>query len=82
MFSDSFHLICRESSAVDYLSVNPFRGVVRTVFKSGQSYEYRNVSRRAIINLILNKNMSLGFWMNANCLKAERTSSRHRYTYN
>ena len=31
-------------------------------------YEYTHVSRRAIANLLLNPNMSLGFWVNDNLL--------------
>jgi hypothetical protein len=81
MFSNSFYLVCRQSAAVDYISANPFTGVVRVSFESGHCYEYTNVSRRAIINLILNKNMSLGFWINANCVDSKRAIVRHRYTY-
>ena len=40
---------------------------VIATFSTG-TYEYNNVSRRAILNLILNPNMSLGFWTNENVL--------------
>ena len=57
----------RTSDAVDSISVSPLRGVVRATFSSG-TYEYTGVSRRAILNLIANPNMSLGFWINENVL--------------
>ena len=57
----------RTSDAVDSMSVSPLRGVVRATFSSG-TYEYTGVSRRAILNLLANPNMSLGFWINENVL--------------
>jgi len=76
------HLISiRNSDAVDVMTACPLRGVVNVVFNNGYSYEYSNVSRRAIINLMANPNMSLGFWINDNCVNNERATVRHRYTY-
>jgi hypothetical protein len=43
-------------------------------FASGHAYEYTNVSRRAIANLLMNRNMSLGFWVNQNCINSKRTA--------
>ena len=57
----------RSSDAVEGIKVDPVRGVVHALFSTG-SYEYKGVSRRAIVNLLLNPNMSLGFWMNENVL--------------
>lgn len=62
----------RSSSAVEYISANPITGEVLVEFKSGYDYVYSNVSRRAILNLMFNPNMSLGFWVNANCVNSER----------
>ena len=62
----------RSSDAISELQVNILSGVVFVEFKNGYSYEFSNVSRRAIINLLLNPNMSLGFWVNANCSQSER----------
>ena len=42
-------------------------------FKNGSTYHYENVSRRAMLNLMLNKNMSLGFWVNTNLVNNSRT---------
>ena len=63
----------RTSDAVANLMVSPILGVVLVEFANGYSYEYTNVSRRAIANLLLNPNMSLGFWVNQNCIAPERT---------
>jgi len=82
MFNNLFTIVCRSSDAVDYIAANPFTGVVRVLFSNGYSYQYNNVSRRAIVNLLSNPNMSLGFWINDNCVNSERAIVRHRYTYN
>ena len=65
----------RTSDAVAQLSVNPVSGVVLCEFANGYAYEYTNVSRRAICNLLMNPNMSLGFWVNKNCINAKRTAT-------
>ena len=65
----------RTSDAIAQLLVSPALGVVLVEFTNGYAYEYTNVSRRAIMNLLMNRNMSLGFWVNQNCIKPERTQS-------
>ena len=70
-----FPVTRRTSDAVAQLLVSPVLGVVLVEFANGYSYEYTNVSRRAIANLLLNPNMSLGFWVNQNCIRPERTSA-------
>ena len=62
----------RTSSAVEQLFVSLKDGVAFVTFKNGATYGYSNVSRRAILNLMLNKNMSLGFWVNANLCSSSR----------
>ena len=69
----------RSSDAVYFMTANPFTGVVNVTFKGGRSYKYTGVSRRAIINLLANPNMSLGFWVNANCVNSNRASVDFRY---
>lgn len=64
----------RTSDAVAVLQVSPILGVVLVEFTNGYAYEYTHVSRRAIANLLLNPNMSLGFWVNKNCINAKRAS--------
>ena len=53
--------------------VDALRGSAVVIFKnSNKVYRYFNVSRRAILNLIANPNMSVGFWLNANVINNER----------
>ena len=58
----------RTSSAVERMTVNLVRGTASVTYKQGFTYNYTNVSRRAILNLLANPNMSLGFWVNNNLL--------------
>ena len=55
------------------IHVDALRGSATVLFNnSNKVYRYFNVSRRAILNLIANPNMSVGFWVNANLIKPER----------
>ena len=67
-----FFTTFRTSDAIDNISVSPILGVVLVEYSNGYTYEYSNVSRRAIVNLMCNPNMSLGFWVNANCIAPKR----------
>ena len=67
-----FFTTFRTSDAIDNISVSPILGVVLVEYSNGYTYEYTNVSRRAIVNLMCNPNMSLGFWVNANCIAPKR----------
>lgn len=67
-----YRIESRTSDAVLCIYVSPLRGVAVVVWNNGSAYHYRNVSRRAIANLMMNKRMSLGFWANHNCKDAER----------
>ena len=68
------------SSFIDYIIADVLRGTVsvymKTIPGSGaiNRYSYKNVSRRAIANLMLNPNMSLGFWFNNNIENSTRVS--------
>ena len=62
----------RSSDAVDVMFANPVAGTVEILFMTGHAYKFKNVSRRAIVNLILNPNMSLGFWVNENINRSAR----------
>jgi hypothetical protein len=68
-----FRIANRSSDAIAHIQVSPILGVVLVEFTNGLSYEYTNVSRRAILNLMTQPNVSLGFWVNANCVDAKRT---------
>ena len=67
-------LITRSSDAIDYIVTDIFLGRVNVKFANGNWYRYTNVSRRAIFNLMTQPNVSLGFWVNANCVDAKRTA--------
>ena len=58
----------RTSDCGERIGVDPVRGIAQVAYRKGNIYEYTCVSRRAILNLILNPNMSLGFWVNENLL--------------
>ena len=62
------------SSAVECMSADALRGKVAVKFSDDKFYVYFNVSRRAILNLIANPNMSVGFWLNANVINNERVT--------
>ena len=55
---------CRTSDCVERMVVDPVRAVVQVAFAKGNIYEYTHVSRRAILNLLMNRNISLGLWVN------------------
>ena len=60
----------RTSEAIEAIKVDPIRGIVVTRFRvNGYEYKYSNVARLSIINLLLNDNMSLGFWVYNNLSK-------------
>ena len=63
----------RSSSAVKKLSVDALRGEAIVTFTNGLEYLYENVSKRSIINVLFNPDVSLGFWVNNNCVQSERT---------
>ena len=63
----------RTSSCIQSISVNPLTGTCTVVYKNAplRSYTYKNVSRRAILNIIVNPSISLGFWVNRNLLSGD-----------
>ena len=62
----------RTSSAVEDLQVDALNKQAIVTFTNGNTYAYVNVSTRAIVNLIFNPDVSLGFWVNNNLVKSER----------
>lgn len=71
--------IVRNSSVTDGIGVDLLSGTASVLYTDGSVYDYTNVSRRAILNLMCNPNMSLGFWINANLINADRVSNEKRY---
>ena len=64
----------RTSAAIDSLEVDLLARKAKVVFVNGYEYEYTNVSARAIANVLFNPDISLGFWVNNNCINAERSN--------
>lgn len=60
----------QSSSFIDYIYSNLERGMCWVRLKDGSCYAYRNVSRRAILKLQLDKTVSLVFWFNRNIVGA------------
>ena len=65
----------RTSEAVEAINVNPFTRVVNVRFTNGYEYKDSNVSRAKIVNLMLNPNMSFGFWIQSLSRDAVRALS-------
>ena len=65
----------RTSEAVEAINVNPFTRVVNVRYTNGYEYKYSNVSRAKIVNLMLNPNMSFGFWIQSLSRDAVRALS-------
>ena len=63
----------RSSSAIQSLQVDALNSKALCTFTNGKTYEYENVSKRAIINVLFNPDVSLGFWVNNNLVNTERT---------
>lgn len=78
--SSFFMFIQRSSDCCDGVAVDIINGSVSVLYTNGSVYNYTNVSRRAILNLMLNPNMSLGFWINANLINSKRVSFVQRYS--
>ena len=63
----------RTSTAIEELQVDALSKQAIVTFSGGDTYAYGNVSTRAILNVLFNPDVSLGFWVNNNLLKSERT---------
>ena len=71
--------IIRNSSCCDGVAVDLLTGTASVLYTNGAVYNYTNVSRRAIANLMLNPNISLGFWINANLVDSKRVEYTQTY---
>ena len=70
MFKTSY----RSSSCVSFIYGDIITGTCEVTYKSGSTYRYTNVSRRALLNLRFNPNLSLGFWINDNLLSIDNNA--------
>ena len=73
MFSMLITVPNRTSSAISSLQVDGLKKQAYVTFKNGKSYAYGNVSTRAILNVLFNPDVSLGFWVNNNLVQSSRT---------
>ena len=64
----------RSSNAIKSLEVDALNSKALCTFTNGKVYEYENVSKRAIINVLFNPDVSLGFWVNNNLVNTERAN--------
>jgi hypothetical protein len=71
--------IVRTSDCCDGVAVDLINGTASVLYTNGSVYDYTNVSRRAIANLMFNPNISLGFWINANLIDNKRVTCEQRY---
>ena len=62
----------RTSTAIKSLQVDALNSQAIVTFKNGNTYVYGNVSKRAILNVTFNPDVSLGFWVNNNLVKSNR----------
>ncbi len=67
--------IFRSSAAIKSITCNVLSGTCYVTFKNGTVYAYSNVSKRAMMNLKFNRNISLGFWVNNNLLGYDARST-------
>ena len=73
MISMFLNVTNRTSTAIEDLQVDALNKQAIVTFSDGNTYAYGNVSTRAIINVLFNPDVSLGFWVNNNLLKSDRT---------
>jgi len=66
-----FSIKKRYSKAIESIKVNPFTATCEVTYRSnpktngykaGDTYTFKNVNRFKLLNLILNDNLSFGFW--------------------
>ncbi len=70
MFKTSY----RSSTCAKFIYGDILRGICQVTFKNGSTVEYKNVSRRALLNLKFNPNLSYGFWINDNLLSIDNNA--------
>ena len=64
----------RTSTAISSLQVDALNSQAIVTFKNGNTYVYGNVSKRAIVNVMFNPDVSLGFWVNNNLVQSDRAT--------
>ena len=74
-------IVQRSSTSIGWVVVDFATGTASVEFKSGHRYDYTNVSRRAILNLLKTPTISLGFWVKKNLLDSKRVSETFKYAH-
>ena len=64
----------RSSTFLSDVKVDLANGKAVAYFQDGSVYGYRNVSKRAIANILTNPSISLGFWCNRNLFQSDRVA--------
>ena len=64
----------RTSTAIEDLQVDALSKQAIVTFSGGDTYAYGNVSTRAILNVLFNPDVSLGFWVNNNLVQSDRVT--------
>ena len=70
-------IVMRSSDAVDFICVDVMTKSCTVMFTNGGRYEYTNVSRRAMLNLLKTQTISLGMWVNQNCINKVNVYERY-----
>lgn len=73
-------LVIRTSAAADRIYVDVLNGKCTVLFNSGNVYDYTNVSRRALFNLLNDDSQSLGFFINNHLLYAASKCAKYGTT--
>ena len=58
------YTVRRPSDAINFITVDLLEATALVEYSNGERYSYSSVSRRAILNLLMQPNISLGFWVN------------------
>ena len=73
MISMFVNVTNRTSTAIESLQDDALNKQAIVTYTGGDTYANGNVSTRAIVNVLFNPDVSLGFWVNNNLIKSERT---------
>ena len=86
MFNKLFNsqvIVHGHSNCADYIIANVRKAECTVAYKNGTRYLYTGVSRRELLKLVLQRNISLGRWINDNLLycnsKCAQTGGTHKY---
>jgi len=78
MFNMYVSVPFRSSTFLSDVKVDLANAKAVVYFQDGNVYGYRNVSKRAIMNILLNPSISLGFWCNRNLFQSSRAKEDWR----